>query len=553
MLDSSVPVNSNAVLTAYKSKVRSLEAEIRSSRVRIRLHLTVFLACIFLCAPLLLTLKLSSALYVVISVLALAASWQFREYRRCQTRVGDSGHRADFYERGIERIEGNWRGKGRSGLEFAREHHLYESDLDVLGEGSLFELLAATRSDVGAERLASFLLEPATVDEARARQEAVKELRNATGLRENIAILGRYQFQDCRSERLHDWLRLPVFTVHWILPVFLFFSGPTCFVLSLCAVKISLWRTLAPIFCPLVLAQGAICLALMRKVRARIRALLPLGGEIAILRQGTELIERQQFECSKLRRLSERLRSQNAGVLVRKLERLWTGVDRREDIYLYAFSFWLAGGTQLILAIERWRARHQRGLEDWLDAWSEFEALSALACYSWEHPHLAFPELLDEGAHFEAERLGHPLIPTDRCVGNDVRLNASKSFYVVSGSNMAGKSTFLRAIGLNAVLAAAGAPVCAASARTAVFRVCASIAITDSPQEGKSKFLAEIERLGESIRVAEAGWPTLFLVDEILSGTNSKDRRIAAEAFIRASIRAGAVWPATLPHHCVNA
>jgi DNA mismatch repair ATPase MutS len=152
-----------------------------------------------------------------------------------------------------------------------------------------------------------------------------------------------------------------------------------------------------------------------------------------------------------------------------------------------------------------------------------------------------FPELLDGETAFEAKSLGHPLLPRDCCVGNEVALNGSTAFYVVSGSNMAGKSTFLRAVGLNAVLSFAGAPVRASSARASVFNICASIAINDSPQEGKSKFLAEVERLRESIRATEGHGPVLFLIDEILSGTNSRDRRIAAEALIGALVAGGAV------------
>jgi hypothetical protein len=453
-----------------------------------------------------------------------------------------SALRSSFYERGIDRLEDNWRGTGRTGLEFAREHHLYQSDLDILGDGALFELLATTRSEVGAERLAAYLLDTPTVDEARARQAAVKELRTATSLREDISILGNYQFQNCRSDHLRAWLDQPVLAAHWIVPVYLLFSGPACLLLGLCVFsKIFPWLQILAILFPILLAQGAICLGLMHRIRSRNKALMTLAGDVVVLRQGIEYLERQLFQSAKLRRLVERLQSQNAAATVRRLERLLIGLNRLDDPILYGFSLWLAARTQLVLAIERWRARHQKDLEDWLDAWSEFEALNALACYSWEHPHHAFPELLEGSPGFEAEGLGHPLLPIDRCVGNDVILNASNAFYLVSGSNMAGKSTFLRAIGLNAVLGLAGAPVCAKSARLAVFRICASISITDSLEEGKSKFLAEVERLRESIRATDKDNQVLFLVDEVLSGTNSKDRRIAAEAMVAALVAAGAV------------
>jgi DNA mismatch repair ATPase MutS len=176
-----------------------------------------------------------------------------------------------------------------------------------------------------------------------------------------------------------------------------------------------------------------------------------------------------------------------------------------------------------------------------LDAWVEFEALNALASYAYEHPQNQFPELLDGEARFDAKDLRHPLLSRQHSVGNDVALNLETAFYVLSGSNMAGKSTFLRAVGLNAVLASAGAPISASAARFSVFNICASISITDSLVEGKSKFLAEVERLRASIRATEEERPVLFLIDEILSGTNSRDRRVAAEAMITALVAAGAV------------
>ena len=411
-----------------------------------------------------------------------------------------------------------------------------------MGEGSLFELISTTRSEVGAERLADILLDPTTVEEARARQEAVKELRGATRLREEMSVLGRYQFQNCRREVFREWLNLPIVQVSRIVPIFLLCSGAASLVLGICGyANLIHWFQITRLLIPLLAAQGGICLVLMQRIRIHIKTLLALGGDVKVLREGIDVIGRQNFQSAKLHRLVEGLNLRDAAARTRKLERLLTAIERREDITLYGFSLWLAAGTQLVLAVERWREAHGKDFEDWLNAWAEFEALSALSCYSWEHPDYEFPELLEGGARFEAEGLCHPLLPRDRCVGNDVGLNDSTAFYAVSGSNMAGKSTFLRAMGLNAVLASAGAPVRALGARLSVFHVCASISIKDSLQDGKSKFMAEVERLRESIFVARGGRPVLFLIDEVLSGTNSRDRKIVAEALIGALVAAGAV------------
>ncbi len=539
----SASVQDSAVLTDYKSRVQRLQMLIAESRSRKILTLATSLVCAgTFVAALTMALKGVGFLFAVVPILLTVAFWQFRTFSRYNAKLIGSARRSAFYERGIARIEDNWRGKGSTGMEFAREHHLYQTDLDILGEGSLFELLSTTRSEVGAERLASFLLDPTTVHNARERQDAVKELRDATGLREEVAVLGKYQFHNCHVEHFREWLNQPILRVPRPIQIFLLISSTACLLLGLCGyAKIFPWLQIAPVLAPLLIAQAGIGLALMRRVRVHIKTLLALVGDVGVLRQGIELLGHEEFHSAKLGALVERLRQGRAAVTIRNLERRLIAIERREDVMLYGFSLWLSAGTLLVLSVERWRARHQSDFEDWLDAWAEFEALNALACYSWEHPDHVFPELLEGETTFEANGLGHPLLPRDHCIGNEVALNRSTAFYIVSGSNMAGKSTFLRAVGLNAVLSSAGAPVRASRARTAVFRVCASIAINDSLQEGKSKFLAEVDRLRESINATEEPGPVLFLIDEILGGTNSRDRRIAAEALIGALVAGRAV------------
>ncbi len=201
---------------------------------------------------------------------------------------------------------------------------------------------------------------------------------------------------------------------------------------------------------------------------------------------------------------------------------------------------WFLLGTQSAMAIESWRLRHRAALRQWLDAWAEFEALNSLACYAHENPEDCWPELDEGTACFSAEGLGHPLIARDMCVPNDVSLGNTYRFCVLSGSNMSGKSTLLRSIGLAAVLAFAGAPVRARSLRLAVMRICASISIVDSLREGKSKFLAEVQRLREMLQLSASG-PALFLIDEVFSGTNSPDRHAAADAVVGTLAARGAI------------
>ena len=218
---------------------------------------------------------------------------------------------------------------------------------------------------------------------------------------------------------------------------------------------------------------------------------------------------------------------------------------RRNQIFL-PLSWLLGLGTQLAFAIERWRAEYGEALVGWVDTLGTLEAVVALSGYAYEHPEDPFPDVLDEGAVFDSVGLGHPLLPAATNVRNDVSLVAPSTgeppqALLVSGSNMSGKSTLLRSVGINVVLALAGAPVRATRLRVSRLRVGASIRVNDSLREGESRFYAEIARLRRIVDLARDAGPALFLLDEMLGGTNSHDRRIGAEAVIASLLDTGAV------------
>jgi len=198
-------------------------------------------------------------------------------------------------------------------------------------------------------------------------------------------------------------------------------------------------------------------------------------------------------------------------------------------------------GVHCALAIQVWRARYGASIGAWLAAVGHLEALCSLAGFAWEHPADVYPTLEDAEAHFEAEALGHPLIPEARCVRNDVALGGATRVLMVSGSNMSGKSTLLRAVGTNAVLAQAGAPVRAARLRLSRLSLGATLRLRDSLQEGTSRFYAELVRLRDVFRIAGGPIPLLFLLDEILHGTNSHDRRLGAAAVVLGLVQRGAI------------
>jgi DNA mismatch repair ATPase MutS len=219
-------------------------------------------------------------------------------------------------------------------------------------------------------------------------------------------------------------------------------------------------------------------------------------------------------------------------------------LDARRNQIFMPFSCLLFWGTQFAHAIEAWRAAAGPAVPRWLAVVGEFEALAALAGYAWEHPEDPFPDIVDEtrGPRFDAEGLGHPLIPQGTCVPNDVRLGGGHPHaLVVSGSNMSGKSTLLRTVGVNTVLALAGAPVRARRLTLTPLSVGATLRVQDSLQSGTSRFYAEITRLRAIVDLTQGSPPLLFLLDEMLNGTNSRDRRAGAEAVLGWLIDRGAI------------
>jgi hypothetical protein len=523
-------------LAVYHRKLESNQLQIEKIQRR-RRALLIGLSLLLLAAVLAVTFSSLSASLVPIA----AAAFLLQRIVSSRKELVISFRLSDWCERGIARLEGKWQGQGITGEEFSRDGHLYEGDLDILGPGSIFELLATTRSAAGAERLAAYLLDPTDAASTRARQVAVLELQPQSELRESLALVGRYAFQECDAHALRSWLAAPTIEVSALVPFYLLVSSVSVFVLgTLTLIGFFPWHSVAPLLLPLLAIQGLAGLAFLRRVRPVLDSIAPLTGEFAVLKDGLAEMRRHNFVSEKLRALADAI-SPDALARMTALQRLAGACEQRRKDVLYQFSLFLCLGTQLALAIERWRRKHGADLARWLDAWAEFEALNAISGYAYEHPGHVFPEIVEGIALFHAENLGHPLLPARTCVTNDLWLDRETAFHLVTGSNMAGKSTWLRAVGVAAVLSAAGAPVCATYARMSLFTICASISIVDSLAAGKSKFLAEVERLRATLDMARHHPPVLFLIDEILSGTNSTDRHEVAVSVLHALVGAGAV------------
>lgn len=454
-------------------------------------------------------------------------------------RLERSRRAVAFYERGLARIEGRWGELGEPGDRYGDDAHPYAQDLDLFGRGSLFQLLSGARTRGGEQTLASWLKTPAPPGEILARQEAVRELRPGVDLREDLALLGGDAGAAVHPDLLLAWAaggpRLPSWPWRILAPA----------LAALTLASLVWWGARGEHlwFSLMLLAELGLVYALRRKVRPVIQEAEAACRDLGVLSRLLGRMERETFRAERLRRLRAALERGGApaSAVIARLDRLVVLVDSRRNQLFAPFAFLLLWDIQLAGRIEEWRRRHGPSVPGWLDAVSELEALSSLAGYAYEHPADPFPELDGHPPCFEAEGLGHPLLDPSRSVPNDVSLGAEARVLLVSGSNMSGKSTLLRTVGVNAVLALAGAPVRARRLRLSPLTPGASIRVHDSLEEGTSRFYAEIKRLESLVRLAGGSPPLLFLLDELLGGTNSHDRRIGAEAIVKGLTDRGAI------------
>jgi hypothetical protein len=465
---------------------------------------------------------------------------------------------AAFYQRGIARIEDRWAGSsvaGASGARFRDPKHVYSEDLDIFGEGCLFELLSTARLPMGEEFLARWLSAGSPVPEVRERQRVVADLREKLDLREQLAMLGEDLRVRLDPGSLCRWAEEPA-----LLPdvqlglVAAFLAALFAVALGYYLVTTNIWPVLV-----VVLLEAAMYRWLKPRAVAVVSGFGANSEALVLFAQILERLEREEFTSARLQGFAAELKGERtaaassgrgvaASVAMRKLAKIGYWVDARGGLIAKMLELPGLYTVQVGLAAESWRRKYGARLRKWVAITGEVEALISLGAYSYEHPADPFPVFVEaaggDGAAqpvFDGEELGHPLIPAAKCVRNSVRLDAQTRVLLVSGSNMSGKSTFLRTAGINAVLAMAGAPVRGKALRMSPVTLGSSIRRVDSLQENRSSFFTEILRIRDVFELTEGAAPVMFLFDELMEGTNSNDRQIGADGLFRALLEKRAV------------
>jgi hypothetical protein len=423
------------------------------------------------------------------------------------------------------------------GSQYAVKEHPYLNDLDILGKHSVYQYINRTNTEPGASCLAEWLKYAPPFSEIKERQEAIKELSNKIGWQQELRSIFYINPSSAQNPKsLTDWCNEPpeFNNSGWFLFILRFQTIVTI------ALLILLFFGLPEIYIILALLLNAgLNYAYTKKINAIQSRLSRSCSFLQSYSEIINLIEKESFESLKLVDLKNKVAGkQPASKTIKKLASLTKKLDYRLNIVvgipLNLFLFW---DIHQCLKLEKWKTNYKENVNDWFRVMAETEALSSLANLYHNHSDWVFPVVNNTYFRLEAKGAGHPLIPAEKRIINDFMLDDKGKIALVTGSNMSGKSTFLRTCGVNMVLAMAGAPVCASKFETSYVKIYSSMRIADSLEENTSSFYAELKKLAQIIQVVKQKENVFLLLDEILRGTNSEDRHTGSVALIRQLIK----------------
>jgi hypothetical protein len=426
---------------------------------------------------------------------------------------------------------------------FKPEHHEYANDLDIFGRASLFQYINRCTSEQGNRLLAHRLLNPASTETILERQEAVRELSGQFAWRQQLQSYGVAKpFNTTTENEIDNWLEEPYqFTnrSYWHILRFLLPA------ISIGLLILHVTDVIgSPVFYPLILLMLVVSLGVSKLATPSFTRLNKIAPELETLSDSVAWIEKTTFKSKLLNELKNKYVGGHArsSQTIRALKKILDRADIRLNplvfLPLNTFSFW---DLQQVLILEHWKKENKEHIDDWFHSLAEIESLSSLANLYFNNPDWSFPAMSEHHGTFIADALGHPLIPKEKIVTNSFSTKSSKGLNLVTGSNMSGKSTFLRSVGVNIVLAMMGSAVYAKSLTVSNMKAISSMRVSDNLEENTSTFYAELKKLKEVIESVYRNEKVFLLLDEILRGTNSADRHNGSKALIKQLIQHDAV------------
>lgn len=455
-------------------------------------------------------------------------------------------HLVAINETGLARLEGKWSEFADTGSEFVDLDHPFSDDLDIFGHASLFQWINTTTTYFGRQNLRELLTsQPSQIVSIRARQAAIQELATRIDWRQRLQAEGLYITGGKNDPaRLLNWAETPEDQVirSWQIPLLYLLPAITiAAILTYFLIPGIHW--LVPIL-PMVI-QIVFHQTHKKKMDALFKTFLKFKHTIRIYRGLLQLVEDAEFESPYLQQIQQRLtdeQGRRASAEIRRLGKLFDLIDiRYVPMYQLLCNALVLWELHCVRALEHWKANAGPAFRHWLMALGEAEALSSLAVIAHDNPDWVIPELIVDRQTFAARAMGHPLLPQGQRVCNDLTLTEKEQILLITGSNMSGKSTLLRTVGINLVLAYAGAPTCAREFACSLMEIYTSMRIRDNLEKSISSFYAELLRVKMIIEAARRRRPMLFLLDEIFRGTNSRDRHMGAKTVMENLSQEGAM------------
>jgi hypothetical protein len=426
-----------------------------------------------------------------------------------------------------------------SGDEFLDANHPFAGDLDIFGEGSIFQFISRTSTFIGKIKLAGWFLNPENaIETIKNRQESVADLKSRLEWRQNFQSVGMWlsEAKDDKSG-LMGWVKKPadydkpVFTtLLWLMP---FLSAFMVYMVAAGGLPSQLFMIYMMI--PLFIAFNQV-----KKVGEKHEQVSRKTGLLKKYSRLFEAIEAEDFSTPSLKNQQQNLINggESASKAINKLYKIVNALDSRLNIFGWIFlNYFFLWDILQSRRLDRWRGIYKDDLEKWFETLSCFDALNSLACFSFNNPGFVFPEPVDQAFVLKADNCGHPLILEESRIDNPIELEGWKQFIIVTGANMAGKSTYLRTVAVNFILAMTGAPVCASKFVFSPAEIFTSIRTRDNLLQNESYFFAELKRLKAIIDELERGKQLFIILDEILKGTNSKDKQMGSLALLKQLIR----------------
>jgi DNA mismatch repair ATPase MutS len=427
----------------------------------------------------------------------------------------------------------------KDGMQFMPAMHPYANDLDIFGRASIFQYCNRTTSDMGSSTLASWLLQPAPVNIILQRQEAIKELTAVTEWRQHLHAYGAAQkITADTQQRLQDWLQSKP---HFINNNFWKVLQYTIPAIIVTAIALNIADIITDPVRNIFLAGSAIiAFAMAKKIAPLHQQVSKMADELAVLADSIKLVEQTTFNKPLLQGLQAKfvIKDTKASAQLKQLKKIVERLDLRlNPVVFIPLAIILQWDIHQAMALEKWKQRNRQNINDWFDAIGNFETLSSFATVSFNHPQWCNPTITPNHFFVSGKNIGHPLINAAKRVNNNIDIKSREELMLITGSNMAGKSTYLRSIGINTVLAMAGAPVCATGFTLSPVQIISSMRIADNLEESTSTFYAELKKLKAIIDKVNAGEKIFILLDEILRGTNSLDRHTGSVALVKQLIK----------------